>query len=98
MAFPENGQIFNIEAMNPFWTSSAESIIYKRGQVVNLQVSAKNKPEQQLFIQSCFVCASHEPQTRPKHALIINKGCTAPLDSSHAAVQFVAFDRVDVVN
>ncbi|KAF1375070.1 hypothetical protein PFLUV_G00235600 [Perca fluviatilis] len=98
MAFPENDQIFNIEAMNPSWTSSAESIIYERGQVVNLQVSTKNKPEQQLFIQSCFVSASPEPQTRPKHALIINKGCTAQLDSSHAAVQFVASNRADVVN
>uniref|UniRef100_A0A8C9X5X6 ZP domain-containing protein n=1 Tax=Sander lucioperca TaxID=283035 RepID=A0A8C9X5X6_SANLU len=67
-------------------------------QVVNLQVSAKTRPEQQLFIQSCFVSASPEPQTRPKHALIMNKGCTAPLDSSHAVVQFVASDRADVVN
>ncbi|XP_032356181.1 zona pellucida protein C isoform X2 [Etheostoma spectabile] len=97
-AFPENGQIFNIKAMNPSWTSSAESNIYKRGQVVNLQISAKTRPEQQLFIQSCFVSASPEPQTRRKHALIMNKGCTAPLDSSHAIVQFVASDRADVVN
>ncbi|XP_034713618.1 zona pellucida protein C isoform X2 [Etheostoma cragini] len=97
-AFPENGHIFNIKAMNPSWTSSAESNIYKRGQVVNLQVSAKTRPEQRLFIQSCFVSASPEPRTRRKHALIMNKGCTAPLDSSHVIVQFVASDRADVVN
>lgn len=58
------------------WSSTAESNVYKRGQVVNLQVSAKTRPEQpqQLFIQSCFVSASPEPQTRRRHAVIMNKG------------------------
>ncbi|XP_044023878.1 zona pellucida protein C [Siniperca chuatsi] len=97
-AIPEKGKIFNIKAMNPFWTSTAESNIYKRGQVVNLQVSAKTRPEQQLFIQSCFVSASPEPQTRPRHAVIMNKGCTAPFHSPYAIVQFVSSKTADVVN
>ncbi|XP_054470347.1 uncharacterized protein LOC129103778 [Anoplopoma fimbria] len=91
MTFPENGKTFNIDAMNPSWTSTADSNIYTRGQSVNLQVSAKTMPErQQLFIQSCFVSASPEPHTRPKQPVIMNKGCTAPLGSPHAVVQFVA--------
>ncbi|XP_054470138.1 zona pellucida sperm-binding protein 3-like [Anoplopoma fimbria] len=99
MTFPENGKTFNIDAMNPSWTSTADSNIYTRGQSVNLQVSAKTMPErQQLFIQSCFVSASPEPHTRPKQPVIMNKGCTAPLGSPHAVVQFVASGRADVVN
>ncbi|KAG8013567.1 Zona pellucida sperm-binding protein 3 [Nibea albiflora] len=89
---------FDIKAMNPSWTRAAESNVYKRGQVVNLQVSAKTRPEQQLFIQSCFVSASPDPQTKPRHAVIMNKGCTVPLGSPHAIVKFVASDRADVVN
>nr|XP_046268476.1 zona pellucida protein C [Scatophagus argus] len=98
MAQPESGETFNIKAMNPSWSSTAESNIYKRGQAVNLKVSAKIRPEQQLFIQSCFVSASPEPQTRPRHAIIMNKGCAAPLGSPHAFVQFVAPNQADVVN
>ncbi|XP_051248015.1 zona pellucida protein C [Dicentrarchus labrax] len=95
----ENDMTLNIKAMNPSWTSTAESNIYKRGRVVNLQVSATARPEQQqLFIQSCFVSASPDPQTRPRHAVIMNKGCTAPVGSRHAVVEFVASNRVDVVN
>ncbi|KAK5857158.1 hypothetical protein PBY51_010420 [Eleginops maclovinus] len=98
-AFPETGKNFNIKAMNPTWTGIAETNIYKRGQVVNLQVSAKVSSEQkQLFIPSCFVSASPEPQTKPRHAVIMNKGCAAPLGSPHAVVQFVASGRADVVN
>uniref|UniRef100_A0A3B5A235 ZP domain-containing protein n=1 Tax=Stegastes partitus TaxID=144197 RepID=A0A3B5A235_9TELE len=52
------------------WTSTAKSNIYKRGQVVNLQVSAEMRPDHQLFVQSCFVSASPEPQTRPSRVLI----------------------------
>ncbi|XP_059209406.1 zona pellucida protein C [Centropristis striata] len=96
--FPENSKTFNIKAMNPSWTSPAESNVYKRGQVVNLQVSAKTRPEQQLFIQSCFVSASPEHQSRLKHAVIMNKGCTAPLGSRHAVVRFVESNKADVVN
>uniref|UniRef100_A0A3B4UGE7 ZP-C domain-containing protein n=1 Tax=Seriola dumerili TaxID=41447 RepID=A0A3B4UGE7_SERDU len=69
-----------------------------KGQVVNLKVSAKTRPDQQLFIQSCFVSASPEPQTKSRHALIMNKGCTAPLGSPHPVVHFVASSRGDVVN
>ncbi|XP_075964240.1 zona pellucida protein C [Anarhichas minor] len=57
------------------WTSTADSNIYKRGQVVNLQVSAKTRPEQQLFIQSCFVSASPEPQTRHQGINFGSKSC-----------------------
>ncbi|KAM7376503.1 hypothetical protein PAMP_006231 [Pampus punctatissimus] len=95
---PKNDRNFDIKAMNSPWTSTAQSNIYKRGQVVNLQVSAKTRANEQLFIQSCFISASPEPQTRPKHAVILNKGCTAPLGSSHAVIQFVASNRADVVN
>ncbi|XP_051801470.1 zona pellucida protein C [Acanthochromis polyacanthus] len=84
--------------MTSSWTSTADSNIYKRGQVVNLQVSAEMRPDEQLFIQSCFVSASPEPQTRPRHAVIMNKGCTSPLGSPHAVVQFVVSNKADVVN
>ncbi|CAK6968036.1 zona pellucida protein C [Scomber scombrus] len=97
-ALPDKGRSFNIKAMNPSWTSTAESNMYKRGQTVNLQVSAKTKADQRLFIQSCFISASPEPQTKPRHAVILNKGCTAPLGSPHAVIQFVASDRADAVN
>ncbi|XP_028251799.1 zona pellucida protein C [Parambassis ranga] len=89
---------FSIKAMNPSWSSTADSNVYERGQVINLQISAKTRPDQQLFIQSCFVSASPEPQTRPRQAVIMNKGCTAPVGSSHAAVHFVASNKADVVN
>uniref|UniRef100_A0A673C2G2 ZP domain-containing protein n=1 Tax=Sphaeramia orbicularis TaxID=375764 RepID=A0A673C2G2_9TELE len=82
----------------PSWTSTTESNIFKRGQVVHLQVSANTRPDEHLFVLSCFVSASPEPHTKPKHAVIINKGCAAPLDSSHAVAQFVDSDREDVVN
>ncbi|KAG7226279.1 hypothetical protein INR49_003030 [Caranx melampygus] len=98
VAPPESGTSFDIKAMNPSWTSAAESNVYERGQVINLQVSAKTRPNQQLFIQSCFVSTSPEPQIKPRHALIMNKGCTAPLGSPHLIVQFVASSRGDVVN
>ncbi|GLD56235.1 zona pellucida sperm-binding protein 3-like protein [Lates japonicus] len=98
MAPSESGKGFNIKAMNPSWTSAADSNVYTRGQVVNLQVSAKTRPDQQLFIQSCFVSSSPEPQTKPRHAVILNRGCTAPLGSLHPVVQFVASGRGDVVH
>uniref|UniRef100_A0A3Q3W3G3 ZP domain-containing protein n=1 Tax=Mola mola TaxID=94237 RepID=A0A3Q3W3G3_MOLML len=74
-----------------------DSNVYKRGQLINLQVSARTRPGQQLFIQSCYVSVSPEPQTRPRQAIIMNKGCSVPVGSPPAAVQFVAPDK-DVVN
>lgn len=57
------------------WTRCAESNVYNRGQMINLQVSANPGPEQQqLFIRSCFVSSFPEPHTRPRHAVIMNKG------------------------
>uniref|UniRef100_A0A3P8TQV7 ZP domain-containing protein n=1 Tax=Amphiprion percula TaxID=161767 RepID=A0A3P8TQV7_AMPPE len=93
-----NEKSFHMKAMTSSWTSTADSNIYKRGQVVNLQVSAEMRPDEKLFIQSCYVSASPEPQTRPRHAVIMNKGCTSPLGSPHAVVQFVASNKAGVVN
>ncbi|CAJ1073918.1 zona pellucida protein C [Xyrichtys novacula] len=98
MANSENGKTINIKAMNPSWTNTAESNMYKRGQNINLQVSARTRPKEQLYLQSCFVSPSPDPQVKPRHAVIMNKGCTAPLGSPHAVVQFVASKRPDVVN
>ncbi|XP_041667897.1 zona pellucida protein C isoform X2 [Cheilinus undulatus] len=95
---PVSGEAITIKAMNPSWTSPAELTEYRRGQVISLQVSAFTRPGQQLFIQSCFLSSSPEPQIKPRHAVIMNKGCTAPLGSTHAPVQFVASSRADVVN
>ncbi|XP_074547894.1 zona pellucida protein C [Halichoeres trimaculatus] len=94
----ENDKTFAIRAVNSYWTDTAESNVYKRGQNINLQVSARAKPAQQLYIQSCFVSASPDPQVKPRHAVIMNKGCTAPLGSPHAVVHFEASDRANVVN
>ncbi|XP_047467330.1 zona pellucida protein C [Mugil cephalus] len=95
---PADDGSFCIRAMNSSWTSAADSNVYKRGQGVNLQVFAKTRPDQQLFIQSCFVSASPEPQTRPRHAVVMNKGCSVAMHAHHAVVQFVASNRADVVN
>ncbi|KAF6717921.1 Zona pellucida sperm-binding protein 3 [Oryzias melastigma] len=65
---------FNIQVMDSSWAKPVESNSYKRGQVMNLQVSAETRPNQQLFIHSCFSSASPEPQTKPRHAVILNKG------------------------
>ncbi|XP_019940485.2 zona pellucida protein C [Paralichthys olivaceus] len=94
----ENGRRFNMKVVTSSWTNVTESNVYKRGQVINLQVSARTTPDQQLFIQSCFVSASPEPQSKPRHAVIMNKGCTAPLGSPHPVVEFVASSGRDVVN
>lgn len=56
------------------WLSAAESNRYSRGQVVSLQVSAKIRPNQQVFIQSCFVSVSPEPQAKPRLTVIFNRG------------------------
>ncbi|KAM6968631.1 zona pellucida protein C [Tautogolabrus adspersus] len=98
-AFPKDSKTINIKAMTPSWYGTADSNVYERGQVINVQVSARTRHEQQqLYIQSCFVSASPEPQIKPRHAVIINKGCTVPLGSPHAVVQFVTSNRADVVN
>lgn len=56
------------------WTSAAESNIYKRGQLVNLQVLAKTRKNQEVFIQSCFVSVFPEPRAKPRQTVIFNKG------------------------
>ncbi|CAG5866301.1 unnamed protein product [Menidia menidia] len=89
---------FSIQAMNPSWTDTAETNLYTRGQMVNLQVSAKTRPDQQLFIQSCFVSASPEPQTRPRHAVVLNKGCSSSLGSPNTVTRFAASSSAHVVN
>ncbi|XP_058471523.1 zona pellucida protein C isoform X2 [Solea solea] len=94
----ESDKTFDIKAMNSSWTSAAESNVYKRGQVVNVQVSANPGAGEQLFIQSCFVSASPDPRDKPRHAVIMNKGCTAPLGSPHPVAQFLSSSRRDVVN
>ncbi|KAG7463191.1 hypothetical protein JOB18_012171 [Solea senegalensis] len=94
----ESDKTFDIKAMSSSWTSAAESNVYKRGHVVNVQVSANPGAGEQLFIQSCFVSASPEPRDKPRHAVILNKGCTAPLGSPHPVVQFLSSSRRDVVN
>ncbi|XP_012717571.2 zona pellucida protein C isoform X1 [Fundulus heteroclitus] len=88
---------FDLQAMNPSWTHTAESNVYKRGLLVRLQVSAETRPGQQLFIHSCFVSSSPEPQTRPRHAVILNKGCASSLGSPHTVARFAATNRADVV-
>ncbi|RVE56993.1 hypothetical protein OJAV_G00211990 [Oryzias javanicus] len=89
---------FNIQAMDSSWTKPAESNSYKRGQVMNLQVSAEMRPNQQLFIHSCFTSASPEPQTKPRHAVILNKGCASSLGSPHPVAWFTGSNAANVVN
>uniref|UniRef100_A0A3Q2X2P2 ZP domain-containing protein n=1 Tax=Haplochromis burtoni TaxID=8153 RepID=A0A3Q2X2P2_HAPBU len=80
------------------WTSAAESNIYKRGQLVNLQVLAKTRINQEAFIQSCFVSVFPEPRAKPRQTVIFNKGCVTPLGSSTTRVTFVASNSADAVN
>lgn len=56
------------------WTGPVRSNVYERGKVIRFQVSATTGHEQQLFIQSCFISASPEPHSRPRHAIVTNKG------------------------
>lgn len=56
------------------WTGPARSNVYERGKVIRFQVSATTGPEQQLFIQSCFISASPEPHSRPRNTIVTNKG------------------------
>ncbi|XP_005922383.1 zona pellucida protein C [Haplochromis burtoni] len=96
-ALPENDDI-SIKAMSSSWTSAAESNIYKRGQLVNLQVLAKTRINQEAFIQSCFVSVFPEPRAKPRQTVIFNKGCVTPLGSSTTRVTFVASNSADAVN
>ncbi|XP_051942456.1 zona pellucida protein C [Hippocampus zosterae] len=91
----EKSRRFSIQAMDPSWTSAAESNVYMRGQIINVQVSAKIGPQQQLFIQSCFISASPAFHTKPRHAIIMNKGCTAPFGSPYT-VKFLNSDNSEV--
>ncbi|XP_030574092.1 zona pellucida protein C [Archocentrus centrarchus] len=95
---PENAEHIDIKAMTPSWTSAAESNVYNRGQTVSLQVSAKIRPNQQVFIQFCFVSVSPEPRAKPRLTVIFNKGCVTPLGASPTIAMFVASNRADVVN
>uniref|UniRef100_A0A3P9I2E5 ZP domain-containing protein n=1 Tax=Oryzias latipes TaxID=8090 RepID=A0A3P9I2E5_ORYLA len=89
---------FNIQAMDSSLIKPFESNTYKRGQVMNLQVSAEMRPNQQLFIHSCFTSASPEPQTKPRHAVILNKGCSSSLGSPHPVAWFTGSKAPNVVN
>ncbi|XP_061700787.1 zona pellucida protein C [Syngnathoides biaculeatus] len=87
---------FSIQAMDASWTSPAESNVYIRGQSINVQVSAKISPHQRLFIQSCFVSSSPEIHTKPRHAIIMNKGCAAPSGSPYTIITFLDSDYSQV--
>lgn len=73
-AFRVSAQIQHCSSFTASWTGQAKSNIYERGQLIHFQVSAKTGPEQQLFIQSCFISALEEPHSRQRHAVVTNKG------------------------
>ncbi|KAK6307125.1 hypothetical protein J4Q44_G00222730 [Coregonus suidteri] len=91
---------FTVNAMNPSWTNAAEINIYERGQIIYLQVSVSTRPapNQQLFIRSCFASMFPDPATRTRLGVILNKGCVASVASQHAVAEFVALRRADAVN
>ncbi|XP_061651964.1 zona pellucida protein C isoform X2 [Phyllopteryx taeniolatus] len=86
----------SIQAMDASWTSAAESKIYMRGQIINVQVSAQIGPHQQLFIQSCFVSSSPESHAKPRHAIIMNKGCAATSGSPYMVITFLDSEYSEV--
>ncbi|XP_028294421.1 zona pellucida protein C [Gouania willdenowi] len=92
----DNGKLFHITIMTSSWLDIAKPHTYKRGQVVDVLVGAEIGPGQQLFVQSCFVSESPEPQTRPRRAVIFNKGC-ATSDGSYPVVKFLGSNGADVV-
>nr|XP_057947116.1 zona pellucida protein C [Doryrhamphus excisus] len=94
---PDYGRRFSIRAMTSSWTRPMESSVYTRGDIINMEVSAKISPHQRLFIQSCFASSSPEPHTKPRYAFVMNKGCTALLASSYPAVKFIDSQYSDVV-
>uniref|UniRef100_A0A3Q2DC34 ZP domain-containing protein n=1 Tax=Cyprinodon variegatus TaxID=28743 RepID=A0A3Q2DC34_CYPVA len=85
------------------WTQRAESNVYKRGQVVRLQVSAETRPGQQLFIQSCFKSSR---LTSPAGlqgcfgsvlmVVLIPGRCASSLGSPHPVALFAATNRLYV--
>ncbi|KAM9786414.1 zona pellucida protein C isoform 1-T1 [Syngnathus typhle] len=94
--FLDKSRQFSIQAMDSSWTSAAESNIYIRGQIINIQLSAKLRPHQQLFIRSCFISSSPESRIKPWSAVIMNKGCTVPSSSSYPLVKFLDSDYSQV--
>ncbi|XP_057715050.1 zona pellucida protein C [Corythoichthys intestinalis] len=94
---PDKSRQFSIQAMDSSWTSAAESNTYSRGQVINIQVSATVQPYQQLFVQSCFISSSPDSRAKPRHAVIMNKGCTVPSGSPYTFIKFLDSDY-SVVN
>uniref|UniRef100_A0A3P8QHM9 ZP domain-containing protein n=1 Tax=Astatotilapia calliptera TaxID=8154 RepID=A0A3P8QHM9_ASTCA len=88
--FTPQGTIFNS------WRSWTPD--FHRGQLVNLQVLAKTRINQEAFIQSCFVSVFPEPRAKPRQTVIFNKGCVTPLGSSTTRVTFVASNSADAVN
>ncbi|XP_077477404.1 zona pellucida protein C [Stigmatopora argus] len=94
---PDKSRKFNLQAMDSSWTSVAESNTYTRGQLLNLQVSAPVQPDEQLFIQSCFFSSFPDALAKPRHAIIMNKGCTVPSGSPFTFIKFLDSDN-SVVN
>ncbi|XP_077394495.1 zona pellucida protein C [Festucalex cinctus] len=95
-AFIDKSREFSIQAMDASWTSAAESNVFMRGQIINVQVSAQIRPHEQLFIQSCFVSTFPESRTKPRHVIIMKKGCAAPSSSPNTVIKFLDSDYSEV--
>ncbi|KAK0153905.1 Zona pellucida sperm-binding protein 3 [Merluccius polli] len=97
--FPREEWNFVIQPMNSFWTHTAHSPIYERGQKMHFQVTAKADPGQQPFIQACFVSASPNPHFRPRQTVVLNKGCASvSSDSDHVVAEYAAPTREGAIN
>uniref|UniRef100_A0A8B9KUC2 Zona pellucida protein C n=1 Tax=Astyanax mexicanus TaxID=7994 RepID=A0A8B9KUC2_ASTMX len=68
--------------------------VYRRGELVYLQVSSSSLPGQDLYLQSCYATSTPNHNDKSTLALISNKGCVS---SKQSVVKFVS-RQSDVVN
>ncbi|XP_056445982.1 zona pellucida protein C [Gadus chalcogrammus] len=99
LELPNEEWSFVMQPMNSFWTQTAQSNFYERGQNINVQVMAKSGVRQQPFLQACFVSPSPDPHFKPRQAVVINKGCASvSSDSSPALVEYAAPTSEGAIN
>ncbi|XP_015463432.3 zona pellucida protein C [Astyanax mexicanus] len=93
-SFMDPGTRFSIKAVNSTLNGQAGTNVYRRGELVYLQVSSSSLPGQELYLQSCYATSTPNHNDKSTLALISNKGCVS---SKQSVVKFVS-RQSDVVN
>ncbi|XP_063055548.1 zona pellucida glycoprotein 3d tandem duplicate 1 [Engraulis encrasicolus] len=83
---------FNLTALNEKWEPRDSGEEYVLGEVMNFEVSAQHiAKDQQVFVNTCHVTASEDPNSMPRQDLISNFGCL--VDSKRMGSQAQFFSR-----